>query len=69
MKLLKACSKKSISIKKRKTVPLLGTFGEYKDSKKKPVPPQQPGPTQMNIDSMLLPQTGMAPGPEQKKKK
>ena len=39
MKLLKASSKKSTSIKKRKTVPLLGSFQEYKDSKKKPIPP------------------------------
>ena len=36
LKLLKAKSRKSIAIKKRKTVPLLGSFGEYKESKKKP---------------------------------
>jgi len=69
LQLLKSGSKKSTASKKRKVIPLLGKFAEYQESKKKPVAPQQPAPMQMNIDSMLLPQTGMAPAPENKKKK
>ena len=38
--LLKSGSKQASGQKKRKTVPLLGTFGQYKDSKKKPDPKQ-----------------------------
>ena len=34
--LLKSGSKASTAAKKRKVVPLLGLFPEYKDSKKKP---------------------------------
>ena len=34
--LLKSGSKASTAAKKRKVVPLLGSFQEYKDSKKKP---------------------------------
>jgi len=67
--LLKSSSKASTASKKRKAVPLLGTFAEYKESKKKPRTEAQPVAQQINIDAMLLPQTGMAPAPENKKKK
>ena len=36
--LLKYGSKQASGTKQRKTVPLLGTFGQFKDSKKKPDP-------------------------------
>ena len=38
--LLKQGSKQSSGIKSRKQVPLMGTFGQYKDSKRKPDPKQ-----------------------------
>ena len=67
--LLKSGSKASTAAKKRKVVPLLGSFQEYKDSKKKPQPLVQQPAQQMNIDSMLLQPNQMAPAPENKKKK
>ena len=36
--LLKAGSKQASGVKKRKKVPLLGTFKEYAESKRKPAP-------------------------------
>ena len=40
MDLLKTKSKPIATKRKRKTVPIMGTFADYQDSKKKP----QPGP-------------------------
>ena len=67
--LLKSSSKASTGAKKRKVVPLLGSFQEFKDSKKKPQVPVSNPAQQMNIDSMLLSQNQMALAPENKKKK
>ena len=67
--LLKSGSKASTASKKRKVVPLLGSFKDFKDSKKKPQPTVANQAQQMNIDSMLLPQNQMAPPPDNKKKK
>lgn len=67
--LLKSGSKASTASKKRKVVPLLGSFKEFKDSKKKPQAPAPQPAQQINIDAMLLPQNQMAPAPENKKKK
>ena len=36
--LLKARSKPTPSMKKRRKIEIFGTFGQYKDSKKKPMP-------------------------------
>lgn len=36
--LLKSGSKQSTGTKTRKVVPILGTFGQFKESKKKPSP-------------------------------
>ena len=74
MQLLKSGSKPTKAIKKRKKVEVLGTFSQFKESKKKPAPSQIPSiqqqqPVQMNIDSMLLPPNQMAPNPEEKGKK
>ena len=53
--------------KKRKVVPRLGSFAEYKESKKKPVaaPAQQP----INIDSMLKQPTSVQEQPKEEPKK
>lgn len=74
MMLLKAGSKPTKAIKKRKKVEVLGSLSQFKDSKKKPVPSLIPGiqqqqPVQMNIDSMLAQPNNMAPGPDEKGKK
>ena len=53
--MLKAGSKQTTGVKKRKTVPLLGTFKEYTESKKKPEPPRQ----QKQLTDVLM----MAPNP------
>ena len=74
--LLKSNSKVIAKGKKRKVVPLLGSIDEFKESKKKAVAQheqqqqqERPPPMQMNIDSMLLPPSNMAPQPEEKGKK
>ena len=56
-------------MKKRKKVPLLGTFKEYTESKRKPVPPQQERP--FTDVSMLapLPSTNVSAKEDPKKKK
>lgn len=56
--LLKSGSKPIGIRKKRKTHPVLGSFAEFKESKKKPV--EQAAPQQMNIDSMLIPPTNVS---------
>jgi hypothetical protein len=67
--LLKSGSKASTASKKRKVIPILGSFKDYKESKKKPSETVPNQVQQMSIDSMLLPQNQMAPAPENKKKK
>ena len=67
--LLKSGSKASTASKKRKVIPLLGSFKDYKESKKKPQLPVSNSVQQMNIDSMLRQPTDMAQPPEIKKKK
>ena len=74
MHLLKASAKQSSGVKKRKKVPLLGSFKEFTDSKKKPVPamPQQqpPLPTQQIADQpMLAPQPQVPPAQKEDMKK
>ena len=53
--LLKSGSKQASGQKIRKTVPLLGTFAQYKDSKKKPEPKQ--------VAQSIVDQVMMAPPP------
>ena len=67
--LLKSGSKASTASKIKKVFPLLGSFKDYKDSKKKPQTSVANPAQQINIDSMLLPQNQMAPPPDNKKKK
>ena len=81
--LLKSNSKAIAKGKKRKVIPLLGSIGEYKESKKKPQAPDQaqqkreaqnqPGqkaaPQQMQIDSMLLPPTDLRQSSDETGKK
>ena len=57
--LLKSGSKQASGAKKRKEIPLLGTFGQYKDSKKKPESKQV---AQSIVDQvMLAPQPNVPP--------
>ena len=66
--LLKQGTKPITPRKKRKTIPVLGTFTEYKESKQKPVPPV--GVHQPQIDQMLapIPNINQAAKEEPKKK-
>ena len=81
--LLKSSSKAIAKGKKRKVVPLLGSIGEYKDSKKKPhqpdqaqqkreaqnQPAQRSEAQQMNIDSMLMQPTNLRQSTDEAGKK
>ena len=51
--MLKSGAKQTTGQKKRKKVPLLGTFAQYNDSKKKPAPQKQQ--TQITDTIMLAP--------------
>ena len=65
--LLKSGSKQATGQKMRKTVPLLGTFGQYKESKKKPDPKQV---AQSIVDQvMLAPQPNIPPPQKEDLKK
>ena len=44
--MLKAGSKQASGAKKRKKVPLLGTFAQFNESKKKPVAPPEQKPAE-----------------------
>ena len=58
--LLKSGSKQASGQKIRKTVPLLGTFAQYKDSKKKPDPKQV---AQSIVDQVKWPRSQTSPSP------
>jgi len=65
--LLKSGSKQASGAKIRKTVPLLGTFAQYKESKKKPDPKQV---AQSIVDQvMLAPQPNVPPPQKEDLKK
>ena len=58
--LLKSGSKQASGTKKRKTVPLLGTISQYKDSKKKPSPKEV---AQSIVDTVMLAPQPQVPPP------
>ena len=67
--LLKSGSKQASGAKVRKVVPLLGTFAQYKESKKKPDPKQV---AQSIVDQVMLAPQPQVPPPSKedlKKKK
>ena len=64
--LLKSSSKKTAGIKKRKKIELMGTIGQFKESKKAPAPPsqqQQPAGSSLiaSAASMLAPKPSQPP--------
>ena len=65
--LLKSGSKQTSGAKVRKVVPLLGTFAQFKDSKKKPAPKEV---AQNIVDQvMLAPQPNIPPASKEDLKK